>query len=63
MSGSFEWIAKRINLELFLDQAANEFNQAGIELQIVGKTDEEYKNKISEKYPSRSLRDHNRGGY
>jgi glycosyltransferase involved in cell wall biosynthesis len=55
MSGSFEWIAKRINLELFLDQAADQFADAGIELQIVGKADEDYKNKISENYPSVSM--------
>ena len=55
MSGSFEWIAKRINLELFLEQAADKFHQAGIELQIVGKTDEEFKNAISAKFPSVSM--------
>jgi len=55
MSGSFEWIAKRINLELFLDQAAEEFHKAGIELQIVGKADEAYKNAISQRYPSVSM--------
>ncbi len=55
MSGSFEWIAKRINLELFLSQTAEEFLRSGIELQIVGKADEEYKNAISQKYPSVSM--------
>lgn len=55
MSGSFEWIAKRINLELFLDEAADEFAKADIELQIVGKAEEEYKQFISDKYPSVSM--------
>ena len=52
MSGSFEWIAKRINLELFLDQAAQRFEEEEIELQIVGKADDEYKNAIAKRYPS-----------
>ncbi|MDF1810985.1 MAG: glycosyltransferase [Verrucomicrobiales bacterium] len=55
MSGSFEWIAKRINLELFLDEAAEKFAEEEIELQIVGKTDTAYKEYISGKYPSVSM--------
>ena len=55
MSGSFEWIAKRINLELFLDQAAREFEKAGIELQIVGKAEEDFIKTITNKYPSVSM--------
>ncbi len=52
MSGSFEWIAKRLNLELFLERAARPFAAAGIELQIVGKTEESFREAISARYPS-----------
>jgi glycosyltransferase involved in cell wall biosynthesis len=34
--GSFDWIAKRVNLEQFLAVADRTFAQAGIELQVVG---------------------------
>lgn len=51
MSGSFEWIAKRINLERFLEQAAEPFAEAGIELQIVGKTEEAFRVEMTRKFP------------
>ena len=51
MSGSFEWIAKRINLELFLEKAAAPLSAAGIELQIVGKTDEAFRAEMKERFP------------
>lgn len=51
MSGSFEWIAKRINLERFLDQAAKSFADAGIELQIVGKTEENFRAEMISRFP------------
>ncbi len=51
MSGSFEWIAKRINLERFLAQAAAPLAAAGIELQIVGKTDEDFRQATSARFP------------
>ncbi|MDF1825207.1 MAG: glycosyltransferase [Verrucomicrobiales bacterium] len=51
MSGSFEWIAKRINLERFLDAAAIPFAEAGIELQIVGKTEESFRAEMIRKFP------------
>ena len=51
MSGSFEWIAKRINLENFLEKAAARLAAAGIELQIVGKTDEAFRETMSQRYP------------
>lgn len=51
MSGSFEWIAKRINLERFLDQAAAPLDSAGISLQIVGKTDEAFRLAMIDRYP------------
>lgn len=52
MSGSFEWIAKRLNLESFLAKAAKPFAEAGIELQIVGKTDEAFRQSIAARYPT-----------
>lgn len=51
MSGSFEWIAKRINLELFLEKAAAPLAADGIELQIVGKTDEEFRSAMKQRFP------------
>ena len=51
MSGSFEWIAKRINLERFLETAARPFAEAGIELQIVGKTGEAFRLAMIAKFP------------
>ncbi|MEX2577763.1 MAG: glycosyltransferase [Verrucomicrobiales bacterium] len=51
MSGSFEWIAKRINLERFLAKAAAPLADAGIELQIVGKTDEEFRRSMLKRFP------------
>ncbi len=52
MSGSFEWIAKRLNLESFLRDAAGAFAEAGVELQIVGKTDEGFRRSIQDRYPT-----------
>lgn len=52
MSGSFEWVAKRINLERFLEQAAGPLQAAGIELQIVGKADDDYRQTISDRFPA-----------
>jgi len=52
MSGSFEWVAKRINLELFLEQAAKPLADAGIELQIVGKTEEAFRAAMRKRFPN-----------
>lgn len=51
MSGSFEWIAKRINLEWFLRNSADRFSKLGIELQIVGKTEEGFRREMQERFP------------
>jgi len=51
MSGSFEWVAKRINLELFLEKAAAPLAEAGIDLQIVGKTEESFRQEMAAKFP------------
>ncbi|NNE90214.1 MAG: glycosyltransferase [Verrucomicrobiales bacterium] len=52
MSGSFEWIAKRMNLEIFLEKAALPLALSKIELQIVGKTNPRFCAQISERFPS-----------
>lgn len=52
MSGSFEWIAKRINLEIFLEKAATKLADADIELQIVGKTNEEFRMAMRRRFPA-----------
>lgn len=51
MSGSFEWIAKRLNLERFLEQAAAPLAAAGIGLQIVGKTEESFRQAMQQRFP------------
>ena len=51
MSGSFEWVAKRINLERFLERASVPLQAAGIELQIVGKADDAYRQVIADRFP------------
>src|SRR5690606_36752569 len=51
MSGSFELLAKRINLERFLEQAAALLAAAWIGLQVVGKTNEDFRRAISERFP------------
>ncbi len=55
MSGSFEWIAKQYNLELFLDRTAQAFADAKIELQIVGKAPDDFRESISQRFPSVSM--------
>jgi len=52
MSGSFEWIAKRMNLERFLSSAADRFSEEGIQLQVVGKTDESFRAEIATRFPA-----------
>lgn len=52
MSGSFEWIAKQENLERFLAKGASTLAEAGIELQVVGKAPEGFRQDISRRYPA-----------
>ena len=52
MSGSFEWIAKRINLERFLEKASVPLTAAGIQLQIVGKTEEGFRAAMQRRFPA-----------
>ncbi|MCP5541069.1 MAG: glycosyltransferase [Akkermansiaceae bacterium] len=52
MCGSFEWIAKRINLERFLENSAKTFADMGVEMQIVGKADESFRREMKERFPA-----------
>lgn len=51
LAGTFEWLAKRRNLEAFLADADRHFPAAGIEFQIVGKADAGYFRALSQRYP------------
>jgi len=51
LAGTFEWVAKRRNLESFLAAADSLFPQAGIEFTVVGKTDPVYFNTLAARYP------------
>lgn len=47
--GSFDWIAKRMNLEEFVDVADPLFAQKGVELQAVGSADERFLEQLRQK--------------
>ena len=51
MVGSFEWVAKKHNLRGFLAEAGPLFDGAGIEVQIVGKTDTAFVDEIVRRFP------------
>lgn len=51
MVGSFEWIAKRHNLEETLEVADPLFTSTGIEMQVVGKASADYAKEIERRYP------------
>jgi polysaccharide biosynthesis protein PslH len=53
--GSFDWLAKRESLELFLNAAASRFAAAGVELQIVGSAEPDYLARLRRRYPSVSF--------
>jgi hypothetical protein len=50
MVGSFEWVAKRYNLEEFLRVAAPVFERESIELQVVGKASRNYADRVREQF-------------
>lgn len=50
--GSFDWLAKRESLELFLDVAASRLAAAQIELQIVGSVEPHYLAGLRRRFPS-----------
>ncbi|MBS0220304.1 MAG: glycosyltransferase family 4 protein [Proteobacteria bacterium] len=47
--GSFDWIAKRMNLQEFVDVADPLFAQKGVELQAVGSADERFLEQLRQK--------------
>jgi hypothetical protein len=44
--GSFDWIAKRMNLEEFVAAADRTFSRYGVELQVIGSGDERFFNEL-----------------
>jgi polysaccharide biosynthesis protein PslH len=42
VAGSFEWIAKQMNLEEFLESADGHFAEAGVRLRVIGNGDEAF---------------------
>ena len=50
--GSFDWLAKRESLELFLNSAASRLAAAQVELQIVGSAEPDYLARLRRRYPS-----------
>lgn len=55
MVGSFEWIAKRHNLETLLAAANPVFEAEGIELQVVGKANTDYARDIENRFSCASF--------
>lgn len=51
LAGTFGWIAKRRNLEAFLHDAAEPFQQAEIEFHVVGKAAPEYFDGLGKRFP------------
>ncbi|MBK1825428.1 glycosyltransferase [Haloferula rosea] len=51
LAGTFEWIAKRRNLEAFLHDAESLFEPAGIEFHVVGKAKPDYFESLSQRHP------------
>lgn len=51
LAGAFEWIAKRRNLEAFLQAADAPFRQEGIGFEVVGKADPAWFASLADRYP------------
>ncbi|MGB6223375.1 glycosyltransferase [Haloferula sp.] len=51
LAGTFEWLAKRRNLEAFLAAANAPFPKAGIEFLVVGKSDPDYFVQLAKEFP------------
>src|SRR5262249_9579884 len=47
--GSFDWVAKRINLEEFVNAADSLFTKHGIELQVIGSGEEKFLKVLQER--------------
>jgi glycosyltransferase involved in cell wall biosynthesis len=51
LAGAFEWLAKRRNLEAFLNAAAAPFQRAGIAFQVVGKAEPAWFAALAKQHP------------
>ncbi|QJE98532.1 glycosyltransferase [Luteolibacter luteus] len=51
LAGAFEWVAKRRNLEAFLNAAAESFQRGKIGFQVVGKADPEWFAALAKQHP------------
>lgn len=56
LAGAFEWLAKRRNLEAFLQAAAVPFQTARIAFQVVGKADPDWFAGLARRYPWASFK-------
>ena len=56
--GSFDWIAKRMNLAEFVDVADPLFADAGAELQAVGSADEAFLEQLRQQHPGHAVHRH-----
>lgn len=54
--GSFQWIAKQINLENFLNSAANNIQRAGVDLQVIGSIPSDLRLRLASEFPFVSFR-------
>lgn len=52
VAGSFEWIAKQMNLEEFLESADQRFADAGVRLQVIGNGDEVFFARLRKRFRS-----------
>ena len=52
VAGSFEWIAKQMNLEEFLESADGRFAEAGVRLRVIGNGDEAFFSRLRRRFRS-----------
>lgn len=52
IAGSFEWIAKQMNLEEFLESADTRFAEAGVKLRVIGNGDRAFFGRLRERFRS-----------
>ena len=50
--GSFGWLAKRMNLDAFLEIAAPRFRRAGVETEVLGMMPPDYARRVRARFPS-----------
>lgn len=56
LAGAFEWFAKRLNLEAFLQAAAGPFQAAEIGFQVVGKAEQSWFDALAREHPWASFK-------